>query len=667
MTPDISFIVPTRGRVERLRAMLTSVVETASRPDLLEVVLVIDQDDVATKDFDFAGVEICKIVTPTGGTMGELNRTGYAASTGRYVMLMNDDVVVRTKGWDETALSCFRQFPDEIALVHVNDTIFEQRLCTFPFVSRVFCDLMGEICPPVYRRYRIDDDIYNIFNLLAILGHRRITYLPDVVFEHGNKSEGKSGVQAYTPIEEILALDAEYFDAHLGDRKEKAKRLAQYIDEFRARGKEETRSSKLGQVSDSYSIRLSEYVRVAPEPERPRVTVGVVTANRDSDHARTCLDLLKKYTVNFDLVLLDNNRSSGFNHAHEMNKIISIAATDYLVLMDDDVFVEPGWLERLMAHMGPDVGVVTPVHKDREGKLSYGGVVLGSAGTGRHSHILSPPDSVRLTPTICSAVMLISLIKCGHVHLNEVYRKYFLDLDYGLRIWEAGYKTVCAGDVTVTHIGGATLAYGSELSDALAEQDRVQFVADWISSGRLKTLEEGIWQTIPDISHIMELTNSLPRLAQGPDGRSASEYQSEATALLTELKSFPILLQDFSNLAAAKLLAMTLGESGQPLLIDEYQGYSIVLCGKYHALPLRDGPFDIARLASGDYTTIFSADTLEGLKARIDHDLPERRGTAPTPWWQLPFRALAVLVKAGPVGLREEMRRYFRWMLARAL
>jgi len=40
-------------------------------------------------------------------------------------------------------------------------------------------------------------------------------------------------------------------------------------------------------------------------------------------------------------VILDNNGRSIFNHPHEINKLLSICDTDYLVLMDDDVFVEP--------------------------------------------------------------------------------------------------------------------------------------------------------------------------------------------------------------------------------------------------------------------------------------------------------------------------------------
>ena len=56
--------------------------------------------------------------------------------------------------------------------------------------------------------------------------------------------------------------------------------------------------------------------------------------------------------------------------------------TDYLVLLDDDVFVEPNWLEGMLRYVGENVGVVAPLHKDRFGRLSYAGVVCGRMNPG---------------------------------------------------------------------------------------------------------------------------------------------------------------------------------------------------------------------------------------------------------------------------------------------
>src|SRR5262249_29358493 len=147
--------------------------------------------------FTFRGLPVRRVVVQPGRTMGTLNSAGYDACAGQYVMLLNDDVVARTPGWDRRIRRCFRAHADGILLVHPNDTVFEDRLCTFPVVSRTYCTLAGGVCPSVYARYRIDDHIEDVFNLLGVLGERRIVYLPGVVFEHLNYVLHPAGLRQY--------------------------------------------------------------------------------------------------------------------------------------------------------------------------------------------------------------------------------------------------------------------------------------------------------------------------------------------------------------------------------------------------------------------------------------------------------------------------------------
>ena len=183
--PLISFLLPTRGKPDLARRFLRSLHETADHPEEIEVILGVDEDDRPSHSIAHEGLAIKTVILPPGLTMGALNRACFAASTGRYVMLMNDDVIVRTPGWDTTIYRTFARFGDDIALVHVNDLLFQERLCTFPVLSRKACLEIG-ICPASYRRYRIDDHICDTYYLLAYLGHGRMIYLKDVVFEHLN-------------------------------------------------------------------------------------------------------------------------------------------------------------------------------------------------------------------------------------------------------------------------------------------------------------------------------------------------------------------------------------------------------------------------------------------------------------------------------------------------
>jgi glycosyltransferase involved in cell wall biosynthesis len=502
--PTLSIIVPTRGRPGQLRAFLESLARTAREPARLEVVLVVDEDDAETLAVEHPGIAQRRVVVPRGLTMGALNARGCAAASGDHVMLCNDDVVVRTPGWDSRIEGVFRSFPDEVVLVHVNDGTFKDSLCVFPCVSRTFVDLAGGICPEAYRRYRIDDHLYNVFDLLAILGEHRIQYLPDVLFEHHNYAANLAGQRVYEPDPGIHGEDTALYVAAFPQRKALAVRLKERIRARRGAAEPGQFSAVLERPLDPLRMRDPAHLRHAAD-SRPltsantRLTVGVVTADSRSVHARRCLASLKRCTENFDLVILDNSRASDFNHAREMNRLIRMARTDYLVLMDDDVFVEPCWADALLACVNSRVGVVTPVHRDAWGRFSYAGVILRDDRSGHHRHDLEQPAGPVPIMTLCSAVLLIDLPKCGHLAFDESYSKYFLDIDYGLAVWEAGYQVICTPRAEVVHVGGATQEPGTRQANALYETQRQYFVRKWIATGRYDALRSRAWSGVPEL------------------------------------------------------------------------------------------------------------------------------------------------------------------------
>jgi len=231
--PVISLIVPTRARLGKLRIFLDSLAETTANPSRIQLLLVVDDDDSETLAFRHPAIPFEIVAVSPGERMGALNRAGYAASRGDLVMLLNDDVIVRAPGWDERVVEVVAAFPDSIALVHVNDLIFGKRLCTFPLVTRTFCEMAGGICPDTYTRYRIDDHIFNVFRLLSCLGEKRIVYLPDLIFEHTNVRFA-AGRRRYVPIREIHDLDTRSYRRLHKDRKQLASRLCRYIERYRS-------------------------------------------------------------------------------------------------------------------------------------------------------------------------------------------------------------------------------------------------------------------------------------------------------------------------------------------------------------------------------------------------------------------------------------------------
>jgi len=215
----ISIILPTRRRPQYLIDFVDSVRRTVFQPENLEIVLVRDEDD-STLCPEVEGLVIRQVIGPPGRNMGELNQAGLLACSGEWVFLLNDDVLMKTAGWDSRLNWASSRYRDGICLIHVNDTLLRERLCVFPFISRLLA-LKYNFIESCYKRYRIDDHIEDIFLRLAALGENRIQYLPDVVVEHRNVT-WVNGVPEYHSEQNLLARDAEQYEQLAENRQQVA-------------------------------------------------------------------------------------------------------------------------------------------------------------------------------------------------------------------------------------------------------------------------------------------------------------------------------------------------------------------------------------------------------------------------------------------------------------
>jgi len=653
--PLFSFLIPTRNRISEVNRFLRSVVDTTQRLEEIEVVFCVDEDDRGSHDINFEPVSIKTVIAPPGDNMGELNRRCFFASSGRFIMLMNDDVVLRTKNWDREIYSAFASFGDDVGLVHTNDLLFREKLCTFPILSRQACLEIG-VCRPEYRRYRIDDHIYDTYNLLAYLGHRRIVYLPDVIFEHLNhqvtsdksaeKFESEDG-KIYVPNQEVLESDARIFDSLIESRKQDALKLAALINCVQHEKKTNEFTHRLKTVQDPFSYRQRDFVRVlplssVPEPaQNASITVAVVTSDIYKPHAQKCLSLLKKYTFRFDLIILDNNGSKDFNHPREMNKALRVAKTDFLVLMDDDVLVEEGWLDGLLKSLDSETAVVSPMHKDKSGNISHTGVYLMGDEWGTHAHLVDVPHEPRVSQCLCSACLLIDLRKAAGIFFNESYSKYFLDLDYSLQVWEAGYKVMCTPWSVVTHLAGATMPHGSTTSTLLLNKDIPIFAEDWIRSGRLERLKRNVFCKFP----FLLLLSHLPAQIQsvlGKDSLEFTDFEARVNELISSIAGFPLfqrlLIQElrevlersqqrgdrlkvqFCETVLARLDNAPIGCAGPvPVFLESYKGYNIVqYLDRVLVVPIALGRLNLTLRKDRERPGIFTTADLHHAKSAID-------------------------------------------------
>jgi len=187
----ISLLLPTRGRPALVNRLFASIAETTSRLDQVEVVLYVDEDDMSSHDLDSTDFRVVRIVGPAL-SMGGYNSACLQRARGGMLILANDDMVIRTHGWDDRVRAMHDEFEDRIYLGYANDLFKKSRFCTFPIMSRRTCELLADPYPAAYRRAFIDVHLFDIFKRLQHAGFDRIRYYDDLVFEHLHYRIGKA-------------------------------------------------------------------------------------------------------------------------------------------------------------------------------------------------------------------------------------------------------------------------------------------------------------------------------------------------------------------------------------------------------------------------------------------------------------------------------------------
>jgi hypothetical protein len=183
MKKTISLLLPTRGRTKLVERFLQSVIAQSAHPELIEVVLCVDDDDPESHDINSSELALKMVVVPRQ-TMGAYNSICLKHATGRITIAVNDDIVIRTKGWDDKVRALDARFPDGIYLGYGNDLFKGEKVCTFPILSREACEVLAEPYPEVYKGAFIDIHLMDIFRRLEKRGYPRMVYAEDIVFEH---------------------------------------------------------------------------------------------------------------------------------------------------------------------------------------------------------------------------------------------------------------------------------------------------------------------------------------------------------------------------------------------------------------------------------------------------------------------------------------------------
>ena len=171
----ISLLCPTRKRPDNVKRLVESVFATAKRPNDVELVFYVDDDD---DTFPLDGK--VKVVRGPRIVLSQMWNRCYDVARGDVLMHCGDDIVFRTPMWDVEVWRQVVSVPDRIVLVHANDgSPWSARLATHSFLTRRWVETVGQFVPPIFSAEYNDTWLTEVADMV---GRRR--YLPHVLIEH---------------------------------------------------------------------------------------------------------------------------------------------------------------------------------------------------------------------------------------------------------------------------------------------------------------------------------------------------------------------------------------------------------------------------------------------------------------------------------------------------
>lgn len=163
---------------------------------------------------------------------------------------------------------------------------------------------------------------------------------------------------------------------------------------------------------------------------------------------------------------------------------MQLACGDELLLLNNDVTVSPGWLDKLKRalYSEPDIGIVGPVTNYASGRQRVEDVPHQLEAFRRLPASPSDPSKWQVSPRL---VGLCFLLRRELLHtvgfLDERFAPgHYEDDDYCLRARIAGYRLLIAGDCLVHHEGSAGFrALYRETLAELVDRNRRKFIEKW--------------------------------------------------------------------------------------------------------------------------------------------------------------------------------------------
>lgn len=206
----------------------------------------------------------------------------------------------------------------------------------------------------------------------------------------------------------------------------------------------------------------------------------IVVDNASAD--KSCRSLKDEFP---EINLIESGKNLGFSGGNNLG--IRASRGDYVLLVNNDVEVTPGFLEPMLAvfRQDPTAGMVSPkiVYYNRSELVQYAGSNGINPWTGRGKKRGSLQvdngqfDFVQETQLVHGACLMVSrelLEKAGMLH--EEYFLYYEEHDWAERAKKKGFKMYYAGTSKIYHKASVTTGSESPLKSYYMARNRIMFL-----------------------------------------------------------------------------------------------------------------------------------------------------------------------------------------------
>jgi GT2 family glycosyltransferase/SAM-dependent methyltransferase/glycosyltransferase involved in cell wall biosynthesis len=372
-----------------------------------------------------------------------------------------------------------------------------------------------------------------------------ITHATDPVKLYEYLSAGK-------PVVAVTLAELELYGEHLYLAEDQAAFLAR-LDEAVAENDPERVERRRALARENTWAERYQRIAAGLRRQTARASIVIVTYNNLA-LTRLCLESLVRNTAyaHYEVIVVDNHSTDGtaaylqtfaarFEHAQIVlnqenlgfaranNQGLALATGEYLVLLNNDTIVPPGWLERLLYHLRDEtIGLIGPMTNfaGNEARLDVDyrtwQEMEAFAGRQRRAHFGQLAD-IDVLAMYCVAMRRQVYVEVGA--LDERFGAgLFEDDDYTLRVRQKGYRVVCAPGVFVHHFGQA--AFGRLIVDgtydSLFEANRRYYEEKWQTTwvphqfGKLTPYAHAVARPIRAAPPPAPETAPLPHLAAAP-------------------------------------------------------------------------------------------------------------------------------------------------------